>query len=210
MRKTARLVEDRVERRAERLRGREVTAEGFLDDHARAAGAARLAKPLDHPREHTWRDGEIVQRVGSIAELFAERGVGGRSAVVATDVAKPLLELREDGLVDAAVSLDTRTGARPELLDRPVRPRDPDDGYLEMPPPFHRIERGENLLVHEVAGGPEEDEGVGVRTVHEVLLISRVSRIFPNVRRIRSAWPRAVGPGNPPRRGKQIAHTALY
>ena len=142
-----------------------------------------------------------------IAESLAERGVGGRIAVVAADVVEPLLELREDRLVEAVVPLDTFAGARPKLLDRPVRPRDPDDGYLEMPPPFHRIESGENLLVDEVAGGPEEDEGVGVRNAHELLLISRV---FPDDRRTRSAWPRAACPGNPPRRGKRIAHKAPW
>jgi hypothetical protein len=39
-----------------------------------------------------------------------------------------------------------------------------------MAPPFHRIQGRENLLVYEVASGPEEDEGVGVRKVHELLL----------------------------------------
>ena len=144
----------------------EVTAEGLLDDHARAAGAARPTEALDHLLEHARRDCEIVQRVRSTAELLAERGVGGRSAVVAADVAEPLLELREDRLVEAAVLLDALAGARPELLVRPVRPCDPDDGHLEMSAPFHRVESGENLLVDEVAGGPEEDEGVGVRNVH--------------------------------------------
>jgi len=162
----ARLVEDRVERRAERLRGQEVAAEGLLGDNACAVGAARLAESLDYLREHTRRDCEIVQRVRSTAELLAERGVGGRSAVVAADVVKPLLELREDRLVEAVVLLDALTGARPKLLDRPIGSGDPGDGHLEATPPFHRIESGENLLVNEVAGGPEEDEGVGVRNVH--------------------------------------------
>ena len=70
----------------------------------------------------------------------------------------------------SVVLFDAPTGARPELLDRPVRPGDSDDGHLEMSPPFHRIEGRENLLVDEVAGGPEEDESVGVRNIHELLL----------------------------------------
>jgi hypothetical protein len=68
----ARLVEDRVERRTQRLRGREVTAEGLLDDNARAAGAARLAEPLDHSGEHTRRDCEIVQWVRGTAEFLCK------------------------------------------------------------------------------------------------------------------------------------------
>jgi hypothetical protein len=39
-----------------------------------------------------------------------------------------------------------------------------------MPPAFHRIEIGEDLLVDKVAGGTEEDEGVGVKHAHEMLL----------------------------------------
>jgi hypothetical protein len=71
--------------------------------------------------------------------------VGGRSAVVAADVVKPLLELCEDRL-EATTPLNTRAGARPKLPDGPLRSRDPDNGYLEVPPPFHRIEIGEIFL----------------------------------------------------------------
>jgi len=64
---------------------------------------------------------------------------------------------------------------------------DPDDGHLEMAPPFHRIQGGENLLVYEVASSAEEDEGVGPRKVHAAFLISRVS---PDDRRTHSACER--------------------
>ena len=50
-----------------------------------------------------------------------------------------------------------------------------------MPPPLHRIESGKNLLVDKVAGGPEEDEGVGVRNAHELLThFATFSRCPPN------------------------------
>jgi hypothetical protein len=75
-----------------------------------------------------------VQRVCSIAEFLAERGVGGGGAVVAADVTEPLPELRKDRFVKTVVPLDTLPGACPKLLDRPVRPRDPDNGYLQMSP----------------------------------------------------------------------------
>jgi hypothetical protein len=50
------------------------------------------------------------------------------------------------------------------------------------------------FLTLRVASGPEEDEGVGVRKAHVSFLISR---IYPNGRRIRRAWPRAACPGAP-------------
>ena len=157
-------------------------AEGLLQNYARAAGAARLAKPLDHSGKDTGRNGEKVQRVRRLAEFLAECGVGGRSAVVATDVTEPLLEFREDRRVEAVLFLDARKGTRSKFLDRPIRPRDPNNGHLEMAAPFHRIQGGKNLLEYEVARDPEEDKGVGMREVHASFLISRIS---PNGRRIR-------------------------
>ena len=74
-------------------------------------------------------------------------------------------ELREGRLVDAAaVLLDALAGARPELLERPARSRDADDRHVELPAPHHRLERGEDLLVGEVAGGAEEDQRVRARS----------------------------------------------
>src|SRR5262249_44760409 len=46
----------------------------------------------------------------------------------------------------------------------PSRLRHADDGHVEVAAACHRLERGEDLLVGEVAGGPEEDEGVGTRS----------------------------------------------
>ena len=39
----------------------QVAAERLLDDQPRALGAARLAQPLDHRREHAGRDGQVVR-----------------------------------------------------------------------------------------------------------------------------------------------------
>jgi hypothetical protein len=68
-------------------------AEGLLQNYARAAGAARLAKPLDHSGKDTGRNGEKVQRVRRLADFLAKRGAGVSSVVVATDVVKPLSEI---------------------------------------------------------------------------------------------------------------------
>jgi len=129
----ARFVEERMERSAEGLRRRQVTAEGLLDDNPRAARAARLAEPLDHLLERTGRDGEVVQRMRSTAEFHAERGVGSRSTIVTADVVESLLKLREDRLVKTAVLLNARARSGSELLDRPVGPCTPMTGTWRCP-----------------------------------------------------------------------------
>src|SRR5262249_27780039 len=74
---------------------------------------------------------------------------------------------RKRRLVDAAtVAIDAFAGARPQALERPARARNPDDWHLEVPAPRHRVQRGEDLLVRKVAGGAEENEGVGTRLGH--------------------------------------------
>src|SRR5213076_899841 len=81
-------------------------------------------------------------------------------------VAKPFAKPRECRLVEPSVPLDALPGARPELLERPVRPRDADDGDVEMPAPGHGVEGRKDLLVGEVAARPEDDEPVGARRAH--------------------------------------------
>ncbi len=140
----ARLVDYSVERRAQRLRGREVTEGGLLDDNARAAGAARLSESLDH-LANTLEGCEIMQRVRSTPKLLAECGVGA-GAVVATDVVEADPGLREDSLVEAAaVLLDTLAGASLKLCDRPVGPRRPMSG-LRCPRRSYRMSAGKIFL----------------------------------------------------------------
>src|SRR5882724_6382660 len=162
----ARLVEDLVQRLVEGLRRGEIPAERLLDDDARIAGAARSPEPPDHRLEQARRDGEIVERAFRAAERSAQRLERGRIAVVAAHVAKPFAKPRECRLVEPSVPLDALPGARPELLERPVRPRDTDDGDVEMPAPGHGVEGRKDLLVGEVAARPEDDEPVGARRAH--------------------------------------------
>ena len=53
-------------------------------------------------------------------------------------------------------------GAGFELVEVPAGLGDADDGDVEGAAFDHRLERGEDFFVGEVAGGAEEDEGVGV------------------------------------------------
>ncbi len=59
--------------------------------------------------------------------------------------------------------LDAVARPRLQLLQIPAGLGHPDDGHGEVPAPGHRLQGGEDLLVGEVSGGAEEDEGVGVQ-----------------------------------------------
>jgi hypothetical protein len=87
--------------------------------------------------------------------------------VVAVDVAQQPEQLGEGRFVHAAAVLfQTVAGALPELIQCPPRLRDPDDRHGQMPAAHHRLQRRKDLLVREVAGGAEEDQGVGARRTH--------------------------------------------
>src|SRR5580698_1657106 len=64
--------------------------------------------------------------------------------------------------------------ARPllELVQVPPAARDADDGNIQPAATNHGVERGKNLFVRQVAGGAEEDEGVGLRFIHGPLDLS--------------------------------------
>ena len=53
-------------------------------------------------------------------------------------------------------------GAGFELVEVPAGLGDADDGDVEGSALDHRLQRGKDFFVGEVAGGAEEDEGVGV------------------------------------------------
>ena len=148
----------------------EVVAEGLLDDHARILGATGAAERRDDGREHARRDGQVVGRAAGRAELLAQRREGGVVVVVAVDVAQQLQQLLEGRLVDAAAVLgEAVAGALAQLLERPARLGDADDRHREVAAADHRLQRREDLLVGQVAGGPEEHQGVGVGRGHGFL-----------------------------------------
>src|SRR5262249_26531225 len=47
------------------------------------------------------------------------------------------------------------------------------DRHVEMAAFHHRLQRGEDFLVGQIARGPEEDQGVGVGRTHCLLLTER-------------------------------------
>src|SRR6185369_15755651 len=96
--------------------------------------------------------------------------------------------------------LDAVASTRAKLLERPARACHRDDGHVEMAAARHRVQRGEDLLVREVARGAEEDERVGTRRGHAPPAFStwppNPNRIADSIRSWNSASPREAKRSN--------------
>ena len=90
------------------------------------------------------------------AQLVVRRGVG----VIAVNVAQPRGEVREGRLVDPAVLLQALASAGAQLVKAPAGPRHADDRHVKLAAADQRLERREDLLVRQVAGGAEEHERI--------------------------------------------------
>ena len=95
--------------------------------------------------------------------------------VVAARIAQECREPGERRLVHAAVLLQALPGAGTEVVVAPVVSRDADDGEVQTFIADEALQRGEDLLVREVAGGAKEDEGVGVAGAHRPAVSSGLS-----------------------------------
>ncbi len=144
----------------------EVSTEGLLDDDAAPPVETDGRQRLGHGREHRRRDRHVVDGnfrlvlVEAVLERLPRRRVG----VVALDQVEPIAEPLEHVIVDLLHVLADRVGGvLPEVVVRPVATGDADDRHLELVAALHVVERREQLALSQVAGGAEQDEGVGVR-----------------------------------------------
>ena len=216
-----RLVEILEDRLVEGHRGGEIAAEGLFDDHAGTAGAVGVAELLGDFAEEDWRDGEIVGRVLGIAESLPQRGERGGVVVVAVDVTEQALSLaKAASSMPPCFSMLSRA-RRFQLVEVPTVLGDADDGAVEVAALDHGLQRGEDLFVGEIAGGAEEDEGVGSEVGHKFKSLvwnvvmfwtaltpalsqrerEEASPSFRDVRRSQVAWRRGACLGSRPRRG---------
>jgi hypothetical protein len=151
----------RLERLVERACGGQVVAERLLDDDPGAGGTAGRVQLSDDGAEQARRDREVVCGRLGVAERRAESGERGRIPIVSVDVPQQRQEGGKGRLVDAtAVFLQARARPVVQLLDRPARPGHPDNRSGEVVTLDHALQRGEDLLVGEVARGAEEDQRV--------------------------------------------------
>src|SRR5262249_952867 len=139
----------------------QIAPERLLDNDASVGGAAGLRQSRRDDLERARWNRQIMQRPRCGAERLAQSSERLRGVVVAVDVAEPRRQLLEILLDDAPVPFEAGSSAGDELVNRPARSSDPDDRDVELTGADERLERGEDLLVGEIAGRPEEHERVG-------------------------------------------------
>ena len=199
------LGEDVQEGGVERLRGRQVAAEGLLDDDARILGAARVGEPLDDAAEHARRDREVVDGALGEPELLAQLAISLRVGVVAIDEAQLRLELRECSRIELAGVLEARLGARLKLLESEARATHADDGNLQPIAIHEGVERRKHLFKGEIAGRTEEHEGIGCELAHGWARLSRRSCSSSSSSSSTSATPGTLIPRSRSRRSAMRA-----
>ncbi len=100
------------------------------------------------------------------AEFLAERIKGCGVFVIPVYITQQCAHLVERRTVDTAVLLEAVLCARPKLVEVPAGLSDTDHRNIEIAPLQHRLQRGEDLLVGQIARCAEEDKGIRVRITH--------------------------------------------
>ena len=96
-----------------------------------------------------------------IAELLPDGLEGRRVLVVAVHVTEQRGELGEGRRVHPTpVLLQAVLGAGLQLIEPPARLGHADHRHVQVSALQHGLQRRKDLLVGQIAGGPEEDEGV--------------------------------------------------
>src|SRR3954463_1287268 len=139
----------------------QITTEGLLDDDARILRAARALEVLDHWLEQRRWDRQIEQGARRLAEPLPQSRERTRVEIVAVHVFEQLRQTFERALVDAAVLGEALAHPLEKRLAGPPRPGDADHRPVQELALHHRLERGEDLLIGEVAGDPEQHQRVG-------------------------------------------------
>ena len=102
-----------------------------------------------------------MQRSLGVAQRLTQQGEGCLVAVIAIDVVEQRGEPVEGCGVETAVLFEAAARAFAELLQVPAGATDADHRDIEAAAPDQRLQRRKDLVEGEVAGGAEEDEGVG-------------------------------------------------
>ena len=101
-----------------------------------------------------------MQRALGQAQGVAEALVGVRVAVVAVNILEPLGQPLERRFVHPTVLLQAVSRSRPKLLQVPARLRHSNHRHVQPPGLGQPLERGENLLVGQVARRAKEHQRV--------------------------------------------------
>ena len=102
--------------------------------------------------------------------------------VVAVHIAQEPAQLFERGRIEAAMLLQAVLRPGLELVEIPAGLGHADDRHVEMAAFHHRLQRREDLLVGQVAGGAEENQASEWESfmVSSLLLLLVFSRWPPN------------------------------
>src|ERR1017187_9008540 len=138
----------------------EVTPKWLLKNHARVPRTPRLVESLNYRGEHAVRNCEIVGRVLRLAERLEQLIEGRGVLIIAVDILQHLHQFRKSCLIHTAMLRDTVVRSRAELVQIPSRLGYAQHGHIQISAFHHRLQRRENLLVSQVAGGSEEDQRV--------------------------------------------------
>ena len=156
-----------VEHLVELERGAAITPEGLLDHHLGAGVEPHAGEPLDDLLEQDRRDGQVEEGVLDAGQQVGDGAERPLVAVVAADVAEARCEAVPHHRVDVGLGGHGIVRVAPEGLVVPLRRRHPDDGDVEQPARLQAVDGREDLLLGQVAGGPEQHQGVGVADGHQ-------------------------------------------
>src|ERR1700722_14099160 len=99
-------------------------------------------------------------------EFFAERLKSGRICVVAVYITQQAGQLVESCSVESAVFLEAILSPRAKLFKVPTGFCYPDHRDVEVTAFDHRLQRGKNLLVGQIACGTKKHQCVGSGIAH--------------------------------------------
>ena len=154
------LSKSREQNPIEILRRRQITPKGLLDNHPGTLCAAGFRQMLDHrskQRAAEWPDNAPDAEPPS---SFAKRVEGCAVCVIAIDITEQAAQLFESCGIKPSVFLQAIFSPSAKLFEVPTRFRDADHRDIEVTAFDHRLQRGEDFLVGEIAGRTEEDQCV--------------------------------------------------
>ena len=125
----------------------QIVTERFLDHDSRIGGAAGFRQAFGNCAKQAGRHRQIMQWPLSLAQLLAQFGESCGVAVVAVDIAQQADELLKRALLQTTVLFQAVFGALFELIQRPARFGNADDGDVESFVANQILQRGKNLFV---------------------------------------------------------------
>jgi hypothetical protein len=146
--------------RVQRFCRREIAPERFFHDHAAAGRASRTLKAGRDRAEQTRRNRQMKGRPFRIPQRRSHRRECRGLLIIAGDIRESRAEVRKCRWVQRAVCSDAVSRALAQALQRPIRSGHAEDRNVQSAATTHGVQGREDLLVRQIAGGAEQDQGV--------------------------------------------------